>query len=486
MNRKKRAFLFGLLGILVLLGAAYGLLQNAKTKKEQKPEDTGNTVFTVTTVDTAAIDTIVIENEASGEIRLEKKTEDGTDTWVRAGADIYPVNQNVVSNLLAGVLSNLNAYSALSEPAELSEYGLDSPATLTAYCGDAAVLSIALGDRVPNRDAYYCRINDGEDIYLVPEGYEKYIGITWEELSGTVSTPVVGDVDYLRRITLTGSRYENFTAVYEEENPYDYSGYHMFEWYFNEPFSGRVNADYETQTWYTACEGYLAISYKSIVRYGITDLEKYGLSEPSAVLTVDYEQDGMNGTYSLTLGASDGNGGIYGYFDGIPWIFTFSESVLETKLTFEPFTWSYSGVFWPNTHLLKEITITAADGSWDLQITHEEEKDTAVLNGTCVTEQLTDLATLLLDELTYSAVLKKERKEALGLTGENDDEVLTEAFGQPVLTVTAEPDGELSPTVVCFYDYDENSYVVTNNGAADFLADKRSVDGFVEAIKELQ
>lgn len=486
MNRKKWAGLIVLLFVLVLLGVSYALLKNAKNKKEQNDNNGGTSVFTVTDVETAEIDAIVIENAASGEIRLEKKTGDSGDTWVRGGADIYPVNQNVVENLVNGVLSNLNAYSKLEQPADLSEYGLDTPDTLTAYSGDTVLLTIRLGGKVPNRDAYYCMMNDGEDVYLVPESYEKYIGISWEDLSGTIETPTVGDVSYLRTITLTGSRYENFTAVYDESNPYDYSGYHMFDWYFKEPFSGRINADYETQTWYTACESYLAIGYKSIVRYGITDLKKYGLSEPSAVLTVDYEQDGMNSSYTLTLGDSDGEGGIYGYFDGIPWIFTFSENVLDTKLTFEPFTWSYSGVFWPNTHLLNEITVTTADDSWEIRMTHEGETDTATLNGTDATDSVADIASLTLAKLTYSEVLKSERKEELGLRGENDDEVLTEAFGNPVLTVTAEPDGSLEPTVVCFYIYDENSCVVTNNGIADFLADRRNVELFVEELKTYQ
>ncbi len=474
-----------LLGIVALVLVAVGLLgiYLLLTKKSEEPkEPAGDKVIRVVTIDAQAVEKISIEPSGAERICLVKSSEQ----WQREGSAVFPINQSVASLIVDSLLSNLNALKELDKPAELSQYGLEQPkSVLKAYQGEQCLVTIKLGDKVPNADAYYAMFDDSDKVYTVASNYERYMMLTWDGLMESITLPTISDVEQIRSVSIESTIYTNFEAFYDEENPYDYSGSHMFNWYFGTPYDGYVNADYTNTTWYTQLSNYSSYPYVGVVRYGLDGLEQYGLDQPNTTLTVSFMDGTAKSTITLYLGNEDENGNVYGYFNDIDWVFLFSKTIVENRVKAQTYTWSYLKPFWPNTNLMKQMTVEAEGNTYTLLMNHSEDGDTATWNGKDCTEILSDIGSDLFN-IKYSKLVSAEEKEKLGLSandGEANAAILQNNFGEPIICFEIVMTEGLAGSQVEVYAYDDEYCIICVNGNVNFLCDKRDIESYIMLMK---
>ncbi len=467
MKKKKMIPLLALLAAAVVLAALYLALS---LQKKEKPEEGGTETdfFQVKEIAVENVDRIELSN-ASFTGSFVKEGE----LWRYGGNEFFPVRQKVLENMLSILLSNLNAFRVVENPAELSEYGLAEPAaTLTAYAGEQELVGILLGNALPTADQYYCMFSGDSRVYTVSSNYRRFLTAAREEFLAELELPAVAEVGQLREIRLTGSM-GSFHAVRDAANPYDYSGKAVFDWYFAEPYPQPVNADYDA--WYKQCGCYLSFSYESLVAYMPQDVSVYGLSEPAACLTVSYTS--QNGdeqrSYTLELGSEDADGNYYARLVGSDWIMTLSPQTVASRFAGNVYPWVCKNIVWPGTQVISSVSFAFDGEEHVLGIRLESREDgTEEAVGTWDGEALSpeqfvsvqsDLLTLRISAPAEHAATGEEA--ALTVRVEVRDR---EAFrGQTVM----------------FLPYSEEALAVCVDGNVNFLIDKRDFELFLKQLR---
>lgn len=463
MNKKKMLPLLALIGGAIILVVIYAVLQGKDKKNPTGQENSQVTYFEARKIDTTKVNRIGVKNDSfSGAFYLE----DGT--WKHEGEEFFPVRQKSFDNLFNILLSNLNAFSELKEPAALSEYGLQNPqGEMRIYQDDTLMLGILLGNKVPTQEQYYCMFEGDSKVYTVSVNYNRFLSMKREEYLEELNLPQIADTKQLIEVTVTNEN-GTFRVVRDEKNPYDYSGSGVFDWYFAAPYQHVVNADFDT--WFTQCDNYLQFPYQSLVSYMPTNLAQYGLDEPSASLKVVYRsQNGKEeNSYTLLLGNKDENGSYYAKMDGNDWVMLLSSQIVDRRFETTTFPWVSKHVLWPGIKVLDTVTFTTPDWEHVLKISTVEEdgKETTVgtYDGTLLSkEEFTVLQQEILN-LHYSAEPSRTVEDA-----------------EPVLTITVKVKDEEKNKgeTISFLPYNTEAYAVSVDGVVDFLIDKRELDTFL-------
>lgn len=468
MKKKKIIPLLALLAAAVVLVALY-LALSLKNKKEPQQSGEETEFFQVKKIAVESVDRIEISNASFNGSFVK---EDGV--WRYDGGEFFPVRQKTIENLLSILLSNLNAFGVVEDPAELSEYGLAEPvATLAAYAGERELVGISLGNALPTKEQYYCMFSGDSKVYTVSGNYRRFLTTAREDFLAELELPTVAEVSQLQEIELTGAL-GSFHAVRDAANPYDYSGKAVFDWYFTEPYERPVNADYDA--WYQQCAYYLSFSYEALVAYMPSDVSVYGLSEPTARLTVVYTS--QNGTernsYTLELGSEDGNGNYYARLEGSDWIMTISSKNAENRFSGNVYPWVCKTIVWPGTHGIASLSFLFDGEEHTLAITLEENEDgsagdaVGIWDGeTLSQERFSEMQNDLLS-LRISAPAEQDA---------NGDEAL--------LTIRVEVrDAEtMHGQTVAFLPYNEEAYAVSVDGLVNFLIDKRDLELYLGLLR---
>lgn len=468
MKKKKMIPLLALLAAAAVLVALY-LALSLKEKEEPQPSGEEAVFFQVKAIAVESVDRIEISNASfSGSF-----VRDG-EVWRYGGSDeFFPVRQKTIENLISILLSNLNAFQVLEDPAELSEYGLAEPvAELTAYAGEQELVGISLGNALPTKEQYYCMFSGDPKVYTVSVNYQRFLTTAREDFLAELELPSVAEISQLQEIELTGAL-GSFHAVRDAANPYDYSGKAVFDWYFSEPYARPVNADYDA--WYQQCAYYLSFSYESLAAYMPQDVSVYGLSEPTARLTVVYTSQSGNerSSYTLELGSEDENGNYYARLAGSDWIMTISPKTAENRFSGNVYPWVCKTIVWPGTHGIASLSFAFDGEEHTLAIALDESGD-----GSGEAVGAWDGETL--SQERFFSIQSDLLSLRISASAEHD------AVGEEaVLTIRVEVrDTEtMRGQTVEFLPYNEEAYAVCVDGTVDFLVDKRDLTLYLEQLR---
>lgn len=464
MNKKNVLPLAALAGAALVLVVIYVFLQVRQKQTPDGPGDFTTEYFEAVLVDTSKIDRIVIQND-----KFEGAFYKEGENWKHEGEEFFPVKQKVFDNLFSILLSHLNAFSVLEKPAELSQYGLDNPkGQLRLYQGEQELIAISLGDRLPTQEMYYCKFSGDDKVYTVSTNYHRFLTMAREDFLEELNLPQIADTSQLLEIQVCmGDAVMH--AVHDENNPYDYSGKNVFDWYFLEPYGRIVNADFDT--WHTQCENYLQFSYHSLVDYMPASLARYGLEEPEGKLTVTYRsQNGQEtASYTILLGAKDEKGDYYVKLQGSDWIMTMAPEIVEMRFATDTYPWVYKNILWPGVQVLETVTITSKDFTHVLSIetvTGEDGGQTAqgLWDNQLLTKEDFTLVQSALLNLQIVALAKEEIS--------SEDAVLT-------ITVKVRDEDKQKNQTIAFLPYNTEAYAISVDGQVDFVIDKRKVEAFL-------
>lgn len=275
--KKKSVRLLTSVVILGILGAGYAGIRYYVKNEEKKEADAKETeaedisIFSAPTEDLKSVKFFVDEKEVTFDYDKEE------DLWTRRGEKDFPVNQDKMSEA-AGAVSGLNAERVLEDVENLAEYGLDSPKnTVTVDAGEEN-FTMRIGDYNEGVSQYYVACGeDDETVYLV---------------AGALVEPFLGDLyDYAQKEEFPTIDSSNISSVQVggKENSYILK-YQEEDSIWEVSANGRIEkADSAKAAGVTSSIS--ALEYFDFVDYQCTDLEKYGLKEPYATITVDYKEE---------------------------------------------------------------------------------------------------------------------------------------------------------------------------------------------------
>ncbi|MBO4653717.1 MAG: DUF4340 domain-containing protein [Lachnospiraceae bacterium] len=455
------------LSLLIVAAAALTVIFLLLKKQKDNPTNGEQvTYFTVTTIDVNSVDRISLKSTLyEGEFKKQG------ETWVN---DEDILNQKIILQIPDQLLSNLRAIAKVDNPASDAEYGLENPsAILEAYAGDKRLVRIELGDKVPTKDCYYCRFNDEKPVYTVAENYARLLLKDRTYYVETVTLPSIPDIKNVREITITGELFQEFHAIRQDDNPYDYSGAQLFPWSITKPYRSPWDADVINGPWMDRLEWYLSIYAEQIFKVKPDEFSKYGLDQPKATLTVRYADDTgkEENSYTLQIGNKDEEtGNYYVRLQGVDAVLVMTEFRIKSMCEFSVFSCTYHSVFFPSTKAVKKVT--AQSGDLTMTFTHEtspEGEDLYYINGVAIDGT---------EALAWAQKVMAMKTSAYVPTDAPDED--------PILVIMVEPfdPSKNEPMTIRIYDDPSGYDIVERLGACDCTIDSRLVDDFINYMKK--
>jgi hypothetical protein len=390
--------------VLVVLVAAYFIIDNLPEKKDETDKtDDSIEIFNFKKDDLVEIKiergdemlwfryvTIQIEEEeVKSDGTVEKKTVD-RKLWEAVEPEDMRTNSSSIDTI-AWNANTLKAKKIIEEnPSDLSIYGLDSPVKLTFILTDGTQNVLFVGNEVPTGGSYYARKEGDPAVYTIGS-YEA------EKLLQT-------KLDLIEK-ELYDEPYvpEDFTALsYERKGAkvFDATSDGQGNWFLSYPIETEANFS----SIYTILENIGELTAFEYIDENVEDLGKYGLKNPSYVLTYTAKEN----TYKLSLGSKTEKGYFYAIMNDENLVFTipgstfpFLDKPIEEIVT--------SFVHLQNINDVAEMRVEI-DGRTDISKINvdkeDDEKSTYEFNGILLTGEK--------DE-EYISAFKKYYQGAIGI-----------------------------------------------------------------------
>lgn len=155
---RKQKLHFGILLIVCILCAAAWFLVRYLDLSESEEE---TVEYTVTDFDAGEVTALA----AGGDYPLNFVKEDGA--WCNAEDRSASIQQSMVENLLT-YITHITSETAIPEPEDLSQYGLDEPSmTITATLENGESIILHIGERNSITGDYYLQVSGDDTVYTV-------------------------------------------------------------------------------------------------------------------------------------------------------------------------------------------------------------------------------------------------------------------------------------------------------------------------------
>lgn len=290
---KKNKTLLILLGVLIVLLAAYFALKAWNRQQAEKDEESDAVV--VTQIDPAEIKAISYDI-GDGERAFEKR--DGT--WIYTPDADFPLDQSVPETI-AEDMGQLKADRELVDGDELADYGLEEPDyTVTLTEADGTVTEIKFGNTVD--DYYYVSLDDSGTVYTVPSSAADNLSQSLNDMAQFDDYPSIGSGN-LKKVVITSGE---TSTVYDSEN---------------EEQSEDISA---------IAGGLGTVDLSEAADYSVADADRgnYGLDNASrTTVEVTYTEDNEDKTMTLYIGGEDGDGSRYVMIDDSRIVYLISDEI---------------------------------------------------------------------------------------------------------------------------------------------------------------
>lgn len=471
-NKSRNLLLLVLLALLCI--GAYVLVHHFIAKKESSAESAEEESKTKELLQLETEDAVkLIYQYEKQNVVLVKEN----DTWKLSDDKKYPVDQDLVTSMLA-VFSNTSATKTIAEDQkEASEYGMDTPlltATVVMKDKTETTLTIGMAGIGESSEDYYVTVSGKEGIYMTSSGAYTPFAYGEKQLGVIEETPSISS-DAIYAITIRKG--ENTT--FEAKKEIDSESVNYDNWTIVAPYDSAVAGD--TTSLSSLASTYTSYSFTENVAYEKKQYETYGLENPAYTVEIKYTEDveeenseaetevsaspsatatatptkTVKKSFMLYIGSKDGNGNYYVRTSDTDYVYLMSESEVEAYLNVDAFSEVSTTVF--------------AEALSDMKTIEVETKEKTVTY-TVDTEKEDEDLTSLYDSIT-----------ALSYKGEVEDEAKA---GEMVLTLKLMygEDGQDTKKFV-FTKQDSNYDQVTEDGKTYFVVDHREVETIISKIK---
>lgn len=257
----------------------------------------------------------------------------GEEGWTRDDDSDFPADQDALDDL-AGQTGTLAAVRTISDPEDLSSYGLDAPIMEVSVTGeDGTQVQLLIGGDVANGD-YYAKVEGNDTVYTIDSTLPEALDIPVDDLIALAQFPSLSE-DNIVSVTWTSG--ENSLAL-EKEETQSQSVEDSSSDADSSADSSSDTSEEETTTWtvdgQTVSEDnttFISLMAQ-LSELAFSDCYDYhkqaqtrtdcGLDTPVGVLSVVYTDGNEEKTMTLTLGAlADGGDSYYALLDDDPVIY---------------------------------------------------------------------------------------------------------------------------------------------------------------------
>lgn len=276
--------------ILVIAVAAYFIATGIARKADRSEETVPQTGITVFSGDGAEIKTVSFKSEKY-DVAIEKSEE----RYYLASDRGFPLNQTTAGYFFSAA-SEITGSGSIDGKGRLAEYGLEEPqATVTVGTSDGTIV-ISVGDYNKYSGSYYCRLNDGDMVYLLSSDFLGSFEYTLDDLfvHEKIEKPSNGISDVVRITVESDGGILEYRYVPGIEAETDEDGNEItaavdarFDLYNPD---GQLAGE-ATETGEKIYDAVFGSSLTDWVDYNVTEeekLEKYGLKSPFRTVTVYY------------------------------------------------------------------------------------------------------------------------------------------------------------------------------------------------------
>ena len=292
MSSKKKNLitLIALSVVLIICLLLYFLLPAGKNKKEEQSGEAEQI-----TVDTITADTIKnVSFEKDGKVVWALTH--GKNNWKFTDDASIPVNDEKVT-AITDALNPVKATKKIEDGAgDMQQYGLQSPTmTLKVTANDGREYVYQIGMKVPKENmGYYSKSNAGDTIYCLDETLISAINVERNTMIKMDTLPSM-ESDYMTYIQVNNRKGRDFEAkrVSDREKVDFYSN-----WNITKPYAKPLATS--ASEWKKTLGYFNALTYTRLVEYRADNLKKYGLQQPSSVITVTYYEAKKGYTPTVT------------------------------------------------------------------------------------------------------------------------------------------------------------------------------------------
>lgn len=272
MKKKQINMITSLLLLVVLCGAYYGIKNYAARQEEaENAEEEEDTEITIVSADDVSKVSFMIDKK---EVVFAKEE----DSWVIEDNEDFPVDQTVLDDAVS-VFADMTADREIDNAEDLEQYGLNSPDnTITIENEENEKTVLRVGIKNDSTSQYY--VNKDEDKNTVYVVAESEISPFMDSLYDYAEKE---DFPYVNSSSITRIALEKQDTSYELEDNED-TGL----WDIRNEEDASEKADTAKVSALTSSVS--ALAYDSFIEYNCQDDSIYGLDNPYATLTVDYEE----------------------------------------------------------------------------------------------------------------------------------------------------------------------------------------------------
>lgn len=363
------------LGALLLLGKA-----PAEEKAESPAAEKTYVIGGEAALNVAQID---ITNEAGG-YSISNRTPAGEKSdliikgWDDLSLDSYALGQAETS---AKAMEAKRLVAENAEAALLPDYGLDKPrAGAVIRYADNSSAEISIGADAPGGEGVYVKRGGDNDVYLVSQSLaEPFLkpDVAYVNKNITETDPEYKGFD---KIVLSGADYpEPIVIVRTPETTLEAGGMTFNTHSITSPVQAFVDSQKGLEplssVYGLAAEEVLAVSDGKP-----ETLEKYGLAEPAAVISVTGSGDNPGMSFELRISKPVQDGGVNAIKSGSPVIYRLPESAFPW-LGLTVFDYMEKAVTMPNISTIASVKLTTSRGSYEFTLTGEDDELAVSLNG---------------------------------------------------------------------------------------------------------
>ena len=278
MKNKSVRLILSLAALGMLLGGYLGLKVSVSKQEESDEENLEEKKTNVFDVETDAIEALKFTIDDK-EVTFDKK--DGT--WIKKDETDFPVDQDTLESA-ASSISSVSADRVLEDVEDLSEYGLDDPSnTITVITNDdnddESETVFRVGIENDSTSQYYlCKDGDEKTVYVVANS------VISPFMDSLYDYAAMDTFPYIDSFTISKVDVEQEDKSYEAVKDNDTG---LWEIGNDEYDPEKADSSLMSSLTY----GVSSLEYDAFVDYNCTDKSEYGLDDPYAVITVDYQEE---------------------------------------------------------------------------------------------------------------------------------------------------------------------------------------------------
>ena len=502
MKKKKKqgkGLLLAVLALILLL-VVYFVIDLVQKKQETKETESEEVSLPVSVTE-EELAKVTVSNDGTV-MTFEKKD----DTWIYQEDSEFPLDEDSVSSKMNS-LSGISVDRVLESPEDLAEYGLEEPKLeITVEKTDGSSFTLSIGDKNSSTYDYYVKVNDDSNVYTIGSTVPNNFDFTPYDVAESEDFP-----------TIEAENIKSFQVEKEDQTiEFAVDDATGVVWSLKGD-DGRDNSVDSTKM-DELKNAAASLSYNGFVDYKGEDLDRYGLKDPKAQLTVvteetqvvtkesetDEEETGteqdqteeteteteaetetitVTNTVVLLIGDTNEDGDYYVKQKDSQEVHTMSESALETFLSLNKL--DYLSTYLNDVPMtdMESLKVTYEGKTRILTITTEEvvkETEAAEENETESSEEGSSLLDNGQDALVSGKVAEKLEAE-FGIEPETETET----------EIETETETETEPETEIVYHYlvddhesDETAFRTFYNNLVLLKAQKRMEEADAANVSE--